>query len=94
MLTRDVATLYGKKEIRCNAGVVATPALVADVPPNEIEMNERSAVTPRFGEPDDIAGVVAILLSDEARCITGQDVKVDGWMQLHTPLDGEQIAQA
>ncbi len=96
-LTRYVATLYGKQGIRCNAvapGVVATPALVANVPPNEIEMYERSAVTPTLGKPDDIAGVVAFLLSDEARFITGQVVNVDGGMRMHTPLYGEQIGHA
>jgi NAD(P)-dependent dehydrogenase (short-subunit alcohol dehydrogenase family) len=95
-LTRYVATQYGKQGIRCNAvapGVVATPALVNNVPANEIEMYERSAVTPTLGKPDDIAGVVAFLLSDEARFITGQVVNVDGGMRMHTPLYGEQIAQ-
>jgi 3-oxoacyl-[acyl-carrier protein] reductase len=32
----------------------------------------------RFGEPDDLAGVVAFLASDDARFITGQTVTVDG----------------
>jgi NAD(P)-dependent dehydrogenase (short-subunit alcohol dehydrogenase family) len=94
-LTRYVATLYGKQGIRCNAvapGVVATPALMANVPPEEIEMYERSAVTPKLGKPNDVAGVVAFLLSDEARFITGEVVNVDGGMRMHTPLYGEQIA--
>ena len=96
-LTRYIATLYGKQGIRCNAvapGVVATPALVANVPPDELEMYERSAVTPTLGQPDDIANVVTFLLSDEARFVTGQVLNVDGGMRMHTPLYGEQIAQA
>jgi NAD(P)-dependent dehydrogenase (short-subunit alcohol dehydrogenase family) len=95
-LTRYVATQYGKQGIRCNAvapGVVATPALVANVPVEEIELYERSAVTPSLGKPDDIAGVVSFLLGDDARFITGQVVNVDGGMRMHTPLYGEQIAQ-
>jgi 3-oxoacyl-[acyl-carrier protein] reductase len=32
----------------------------------------------RFGEPDDLAGVIAFLASDDARFITGQTVIVDG----------------
>lgn len=32
----------------------------------------------RLGEPDDIAPVIAFLLSDDARWITGQDVQVSG----------------
>jgi NAD(P)-dependent dehydrogenase (short-subunit alcohol dehydrogenase family) len=96
-LTRYIATLYGKQGIRCNAvapGVVATPALETNVPPDQIELFQRSAVTPSLGKPDDIAGVVAFLLSDEARFITGQVINVDGGMTMHTPLYGELIAQA
>jgi NAD(P)-dependent dehydrogenase (short-subunit alcohol dehydrogenase family) len=95
-LTRYIATIYGKQNVRCNAvspGVVATPALTANVPADQIEMFERSTVTPTLGKPEDIAGVVAFLLSDEARFITGQVINVDGGMRMHTPLFGEQIAQ-
>ncbi len=94
-LTRYVATQYGKQGIRCNAlapGVVDTPALVANVPAEQVEMFLRSAVTPTLGKPADIAGVVVFLLSDEARFITGQVVNVDGGMTMHNPLYGELIA--
>ena len=53
----------------------------------------RNAVTPSLGKPEDIAGVVAFLLSDEARFITGQVINVDGGMTVHNPIYGEQIAQ-
>ena len=36
----------------------------------------------RFGEPDDLAGVVAFLASDDARFMTGQTVLVDGGVTL------------
>jgi NAD(P)-dependent dehydrogenase (short-subunit alcohol dehydrogenase family) len=36
----------------------------------------------RFGEPDDIAALVAFLASDEARYITGQNYAVCGVMNL------------
>ena len=36
----------------------------------------------RLAEPDDIAGVVAFLGSDEARWITGEIVHVDGGSRL------------
>jgi NAD(P)-dependent dehydrogenase (short-subunit alcohol dehydrogenase family) len=88
-LTRYVATMYGKQGIRCNAispGVVATPALVNNVSPAELEMFESHHLTPFIGGPDDIAAVVAFLMSDEARFITGQVINVDGGMLAHTPL--------
>ena len=96
-LTRYVATQYGKQGVRCNAiapGVVDTPALAANVPPEQVEMFLRSAVTPTLGKPDDIAGVVAFLASDAARFITGQVISVDGGMAMHTPLYGELIAES
>jgi NAD(P)-dependent dehydrogenase (short-subunit alcohol dehydrogenase family) len=94
-LTRYVATLHGKDGIRCNSlapGVVDTPALTANVPVEQIEMFLRSAVTPTLGKPDDIAGVVVFLVSDEARFITGQVINADGGMTMHNPLYGELIA--
>ena len=36
----------------------------------------------RFGEPDDLAGVVAFLASDDARFMTGQTLLVDGGVTL------------
>jgi 2-keto-3-deoxy-L-fuconate dehydrogenase len=95
-LTKSIALDYIKQGIRCNAiapGVVDTPALAANVPPEQVEMFTRSAVTPTLGKPDDIAGVAVWLLSDEARFITGQVINVDGGMAMHTPLYGELIGQ-
>ncbi|WEG08569.1 SDR family oxidoreductase [Microbacterium horticulturae] len=37
----------------------------------------------RLGEPDDVAGPVAFLLSDDAAWITGQTIVIDGGAMLH-----------
>ena len=42
-------------------------------------------LTPYLGDPDDIAGVVAFLASDDARFITGVTVPADGGFAAHTP---------
>jgi NAD(P)-dependent dehydrogenase (short-subunit alcohol dehydrogenase family) len=94
-LTRYVATLYGKQGVRCNAvapGVVKTPALTANVPADQIALFQRNHLTPGMGEPQDIAGVVAFLLSDAAAYVTGQVVNVDGGLTIHTPLYAEFVA--
>jgi NAD(P)-dependent dehydrogenase (short-subunit alcohol dehydrogenase family) len=88
-LTRYVATMYGKQGVRCNAispGVVATPALVANVSEVELAMFADHHLTPYIADPSDIAAVVVFLMSDEARFITGQVINVDGGMLAHTPL--------
>ena len=88
-LTRYVATIHGKQGIRCNAispGVVATPALVNNVSATELAMFESHHLTPYMGTPEDIAAVVAFLLGEDARFITGQVINVDGGMLAHTPM--------
>lgn len=96
-LTRYVATQYGKRGIRCNSiapGVIATPALAANVPPEMIAIYERSHLTPRLGRPEDIAAAVVFLASDDAAFITGQTLSVDGGLLAHHPAFGEFLLAA
>ena len=96
-LTRYVATQYGKRGIRCNSiapGVIATPALAANVPPEMIAIYERSHLTPRLGRPEDIAAAVVFLASGDAAFITGQTLSVDGGLLAHHPAFGELLLAA
>ena len=49
----------------------------------------RVAATPlgRLSKPEDVADVIAFLLSDEARFVTGQVIEVDGGLVIDVPID-------
>jgi NAD(P)-dependent dehydrogenase (short-subunit alcohol dehydrogenase family) len=81
-LTRHVASRWGKDGIRCNAvapGFTATEAIrsVPQWPQLEAAALKRMR-TSRVGEPQDVAALVAFLLSSEGAWINGQIVNVDG----------------
>jgi NAD(P)-dependent dehydrogenase (short-subunit alcohol dehydrogenase family) len=91
-ITRYVATQYGKQGIRCNAiapGVIATPALEANISDVQRGIYERSTLTPRLGRPEDVAAAVVFLASDDAAFITGQTLCVDGGLLAHHPTFAE-----
>jgi NAD(P)-dependent dehydrogenase (short-subunit alcohol dehydrogenase family) len=91
-LTLSVAAQYGDRGIRCNAiapGVIETPALVANVPTEQVDVYRRNTLSPRLGRPEDIAAVVAFLASDAAAFLTGQVISVDGGMLSHHPAMAE-----
>lgn len=87
-LTKNTATIYGKRGIRCNAvapSVIRTPSLAANIPDAYLDAMEASLLTPYLGEPADVAAMVTFLASDEARFVTGQIINVDGGWLSHNP---------
>jgi NAD(P)-dependent dehydrogenase (short-subunit alcohol dehydrogenase family) len=81
-LARNLAVEWGPKGIRVNAiapGVVNTDfarELVND-PVRRAQMESKTPLR-RFGEPEDIAGIVHFLASDASAYITGHTIVADG----------------
>jgi len=86
-LTRALAVELGPNAIRVNA-VAPGPILTAHVEkffPDPEARAGRLARVPlgRFGTPDDVAGVVCFLASDEAAWLTGQVLVLDGGISVN-----------
>ena len=82
-LMRHIARRYGPKGIRANA---IAPGLIWHYKFDENPMPDgivdqtraRQMIKSRFGTPDDIAAMGALLLSDDGSFITAQTISVDG----------------
>ena len=87
-LTLYVAAQHGKQGIRCNAiapGLIKTEGVRQGMPAARIARIEAHTLTPRSGEPEDIAEMVVFLASDAAAFVTGQVISVDGGIGSHMP---------
>ena len=82
-LMRHIARKYGPKGIRANA---IAPGLIWHYKFDENPMPDgivdqtraRQMVKSRFGNPNDVAALSALLLSDDGSFITAQTISVDG----------------
>jgi 2-hydroxycyclohexanecarboxyl-CoA dehydrogenase len=84
---KTVAREVARHNITVNAvcpGPTATPLLESMVGDHEklIESLKRGIPLRRLGEPDDVAGAVAFLVSDDAGFITGQTLSVSGGLTM------------
>jgi 2-hydroxycyclohexanecarboxyl-CoA dehydrogenase len=85
--TKTVAREMARHHITVNAvcpGPTDTPLLQGMVGDHEklIESLKRGIPLGRLGQPDDVAGVVAFMVSDDAGFITGQTLSVSGGLTM------------
>src|SRR3546814_17591310 len=93
VLTKYIATQYGKQNIRCNAvlpGVHLSEEALARTPEQSLKNLAEHCMLPRLGVPEDIAKADAFLASDDAFYITAQLLQVDGGLLDNAPQMAER----
>lgn len=84
-LMRTLAVEQGPRGVRVNAinpGIILTPMAEDISDPALLAKLAEHTPLRRNGAPDDIAGTVAWLMSDDAAFVTGQEITVDGGFTL------------
>jgi NAD(P)-dependent dehydrogenase (short-subunit alcohol dehydrogenase family) len=84
-LVRHVASRWGREGIRANAvapGPVPSEQVLGYLDDAMIDGMRAALRSPRLGRPDDVAGLVAFLMSADGEWINGQVINVDGGMVL------------
>jgi NAD(P)-dependent dehydrogenase (short-subunit alcohol dehydrogenase family) len=94
VLTKYIATQYGKQGIRCNT-IVPGWTIETGWTPREEEFTDaqrrlfdralEDVCMPRLAVPDDIAPLVAFLASDDARYVQAATIDVNGGLLAHMP---------
>jgi NAD(P)-dependent dehydrogenase (short-subunit alcohol dehydrogenase family) len=84
-LVRHVASRWGAERIRANAiapGIVLSEAAIAAQTEESMRKLREGTRSDRLGTPEDIAGAVAYLMSDDGAWVNGQVWGVDGGLVL------------
>ena len=87
MLCREMALFFGRRQVRCNlvemdATVETAEQLDSLLIPFNYDLPSRISLN-RMTKPDDFAGTVSFLLSDDASQVNGAEIRVDGGHLFH-----------
>jgi NAD(P)-dependent dehydrogenase (short-subunit alcohol dehydrogenase family) len=103
VLTKYIATQYGKQGIRCNT-IVPGWTIETGWTPREVDFDAgqrklfdralEDVCMPRLAVPDDIAPLVAFLASDDAEYVQGATIDVNGGLLAHMPGAAGRPSQA
>lgn len=90
-LTRQMALEYGPRGVRVNAvnpGLIAVETVRAflDAHPDEVAAARECVPLDRAGNPEDVAGAIAFLASDDASYISGATLPVDGGLAIQSAM--------
>jgi 3-oxoacyl-[acyl-carrier protein] reductase len=78
--SRSIAREYGDRGVRCNCvlpGFLETE-MTGTLNPEQKERITRRTALKRLGQPEDAAGFITYLLSDNAKYVTGSEYVIDG----------------
>lgn len=85
-LTKSMALEFAAENIHVNAvcpGPVSTEGFLSGRNPGELEQRARDVPIGRFGTPEEVAGVVAFLVSKDAAYVAGHAFLMDGGYVIH-----------
>jgi len=75
----------GRKGIRANAicpGFIAT-SILTSIPPKVLKALEDKVPMGRLGKPEEVAGLIIYLASDEAAFVTGANISINGGQHMY-----------
>lgn len=85
-LTRYIAVQYGPQGIRANSvapGLTLTGTALASLPPSGTDGWSARSPLRRAAQPEEVAGAIAFLLSNDASHVSGELLRTDGGMTIN-----------